>query len=295
MKKLNKVIFTILMFILVSTLSVKAESSHTVDFSKKGSLTVTLTEKEHDEPIENAEITIYKIADAKSKDNNLVFEYTEELKECKVSLSNLKANNLTNDIEKCVQGITSDLIKKTNNKGVAKFNDLDLGLYLVTQSKSVKGYSNIDSFLIMTPKVENNKWIYNIKSAPKTEIYKTIDVKVIKVWNKQNEKNELPKQVTIQLLKGEELIDQVILNKDNNWTHTWEDIEKSDKYQVIEIDIPEGYTPSYKVENNVYTITNTDKLPETGQVYLPIIILSGLGILLITIGLFELKKESNEN
>ncbi len=295
MKKLNKVIFTILMFILVSTSIVKAESSHTVDFSKKGSLTVTLTEKEHDEPIENAEITIYKIADAKSKDNNLAFEYTEELKECEVSLSNLKADNLTNDIEKCVQDITSDLIKKTNNKGVAKFDNLDLGLYLVTQSKSVKGYSNIDSFLVVTPKVENNKWIYNIKSAPKTEIYKTIDIKVIKVWNKQNENNKLPKQVTIQLLKGEELIDQVILNKDNNWTHTWEDIEKSDKYQIVEIDIPEGYTPSYKVENNVYTVTNTDKLPETGQVYLPIIILSGLGILLITIGLFELKKESNEN
>ncbi len=295
MKKINKVIIAILMFTLTSIQLVKAESSHTVDFSKKGSLTITLTEKENDEPIENAEITIYKIADAKSKDNNLVFEYTEELKDCKVSLSNLKEDNLAVKFEKCIEDITSDLTKNTNKNGVAKFNNLDLGLYLVTQSKSAKGYSNIDSFLIMTPKVENNKWVYDIKSEPKTEIYKTMDLKVVKVWNKQNENNKLPLQVTVQLLDGEKLVDQIILNKENNWTHIWKDIEKSDKYQIVEIDIPEGYTPSYKIDGDIYTVTNTDKLPETGQVYLPIIILSGLGIILIAIGLFELKKESNEN
>ncbi len=268
--------------------------TQTVDFSKKGSITITLTEKTENEAIKDAEITIYKVASAGEENHNLKFTYTEEFNTCQAPLNNLESPELSREITKCAQNITSDLVLKTNEKGIVKFNNLDLGLYLVTQSNNVEGYSTIDSYLVMLPQVENNKWIYNIKTEPKTDIYKTIKLQVIKVWNIQNKDTKLPDSVTIELYKDEELIDTIKLNQENNWTHSWEELEKSDSYKVVEIDISDKYTVTYSQEGYVFTVTNTDKIPKTGQIFLPIIILSSLGTILILIGMFESKREKHE-
>lgn len=300
MKKIKNSILTLIVFFFGIMSIVNAEElitdlgTHTVDFTKKGSIKITLTEEQEDEAISGAEITIYKVASAGEENHNLKFTYTEEFSTCEASLDNLEDNELTKQISKCAKEVSSDLLLTTNNEGIVKFTDLDLGLYLVTQSNHVEGYSNIDSFLVMIPKVEDNKWIYNIKSAPKTDIYRTIDLQVIKVWNKQNKNTKLPDSVTIELYKEEELIDTIKLNETNNWTYTWNDIEKSDSYNVVEIDIPKGYTATYTQEGYVFTVTNTDKLAETGQIYLPIIILASLGSILVLVGILEFKKGTNE-
>lgn len=300
MKRIKNSILTIIVFFFGIISVVNAEElntdlgTHTVDFTKKGSIKITLTEEQDDEAISGAEITIYKVASAREENHNLKFTYTEEFSTCEASLDNLEDTELTKQISKCAKELSPDLVLTTNNEGVVKFTDLDLGLYLVTQSNHVEGYSNIDSFLVMIPKVEDNKWIYNIKSEPKTDIYRTIDLQVIKVWNKQNKNTKLPDSVTIELYKDEELIDIIKLNEANNWTYTWDDIEKSDSYNVVEIDIPKGYTATYTQEGYVFTVTNTDKLAQTGRIYLPIIILASLGSILILAGIFEFKKETNE-
>ena len=45
--------------------------------------------------------------------------------------------------------------------------------------------------------------------------------------------------------------------KENNWEYTWEQIEASDEYNVKEINVPEGYTPTYKQIANTFIITNS--------------------------------------
>ena len=65
----------------------------------------------------------------------------------------------------------------------------------------------------------------------------------------------------------------------------------SDKYNVKEINVPKGYTPSYKVDDYLFTITNTDTLAQTGQIFYPIIIFLFLGIILILTGLRIIKNE----
>lgn len=270
------------------------KSSHTVDFNKKGNIKITLTEKEDNIAINGAELSLFHIADAKEKDHNLIFEYTKNFTKCSVALDDITVDNLAENFENCLKDNTATKIEITNKNGKVSYNNLDLGLYLVKQTNKVKGYSNIDSFIVIIPKVENNKWTYSVEAEPKIDIYKTMDVKVIKVWNKQNENTKLPESVKIQLLKGINVIDTVILNKENNWNYVWEDIEKSDKYSVKEIEIPEGYTVSYTNNENTFTVTNTDELPRTGQIYQPIILLSAIGVLFILVGLYEIKKETHE-
>lgn len=281
-RKVNYLFIAIILFISLIT-NVKA---NTIDLSKKGSISVTLKEKSENVLIDGAEITIYYVGDAGIKDNNLVFNKREELT-CDVSLDNLKDTKLVSDISKCINDNVIKYVGTTNN-GKVTFNNLNQGLYLVSQTKNVEGYSLIDSFLVAIPKVEDNKWVYDINALPKVDIYKVIDLVVEKKWNTISK--NIPKYVNIELYKGEELIDTIELSEENNWTYTFENIEKSDKYSIKEINIPKGFTPSYKVNEYIFTVTNSDILADTGQIFYPIIISFIAGFIFIVFGIKYIKE-----
>lgn len=286
-KRINYLLVVITLF-FGFMITVGAKGNHTVDFSRKGSIEVTLHEMSEDTYVEGAEITIYKIADAYLDGVNLAFKYTDEFSSCSVSLDDLTIDDLSKKITLCVkpESVGTSLI--TNDFGTVIFNDLDLGLYLVSQTNKVEGYSNIDSFLVQIPKVIDNSWTYDIIANPKTDIYKEIDLVVNKVWN--TDSNKLPEKVEIELLLDGEVIDTVILNSSNKWTHTFKNLEKSDKYSVREINIPKGYKVSYTNNEYIFTVTNTDTLANTGQLFYSIIILAVFGLIFILLGVIEIKK-----
>lgn len=286
-KRINYLLVVITLF-FGFMITVDAKENHTVDFSRKGSIEVTLHEMSEDTYVEGAEITIYKIADAYLDGVNLAFKYTDEFSSCSVSLDDLTIDDLSKKITLCVkpESVGTSLI--TNDLGTVIFNDLDLGLYLVSQTNKVEGYSNIDSFLVQIPKVIDNSWTYDIIANPKTDIYKEIDLVVNKVWN--TDSNKLPEKVEIELLLDGEVIDTVILNSTNKWTHTFKNLEKSDKYSVREINIPKGYKVSYTNNEYIFTVTNTDTLANTGQLFYSIIILAVFGLIFILLGVIEIKK-----
>ena len=289
-KRLINYITILLVFLLLGVSNVSA-NSNIIDISKKGSLNISLSTN-NSEVIKGAEITIYKVGEVVVENSNLIFKNVSEIDSCKIDFT--KDKNITPSMVECIQNTSVE--KETNitdRQGKVSFTNLDLGLYLVVQTNEVKGYSKIEPYLAMIPREIDNKWIYDIVSTPKTEIYQTVDVKVIKVWNKQNENSELPEFVTIQLLKADDVLDTVKLNKENNWTYNWLDIEKSDKYTVKEINIPDGYTATYKNEGYTFTVTNTDKLPLTGQLKWPVIVLFSTGVLFIALGIYESKREQN--
>lgn len=283
-------LFIIFTLFIGSTIVVNAqENSYIVDFSKKGSIEVTLQEMSDVTYVEGAEITLYKIADAYLDGVNLAFKYTNELSTCSVSLNDLTDTELVNEISKCNIDDTIKYTKFTDKNGQVKFTDLDLGLYYVEQTNKVEGYSDFDSFLVAIPKVEDDKWVYDIKAKPKTDIYKVVDIVIEKKWNSHS--GNIPNEVEIELYNDEELIESIILNEENNWTYTFKDLKLSDKYNVKEVNVPKGYTPSYKVNNYTFTVTNTDTLADTGQIFYPIIISFVLGVILILIGIRIIRTE----
>ena len=99
--------------------------------------------------------------------------------------------------------------------------------------------------------------------------------------------------MTATLYNGTEKVESVLLNAANGWTYTWENLDPSGSWQVVETNIPKEYTPSYKVENGVVTITNTATLIHTGQLKWPVPVLGGLGLILAALGcvvIFRKKK-----
>lgn len=292
-KKIKYFLIFIMLLSIGNSKVLANNSDHIIDFNKKGKITIALNESIDSIPIEGAEITIYKVATATSENNNLVFKYIDSIKNCDGDLSNLSDISLTSKIDKCIENIDlTPQINLTNELGIVEFNNLDLGLYLVKQTNKVEGYSNIDSFLVTIPKEIDNKWTYEINANPKTDIIRLMDITVEKKWDMVN--NNTPNKVTIQLLKKDEIIDTIILNKENNWTYTWKQIEASDEYSVKEINIPAGYTDTYRQVENKFIVTNTKTLVQTGQNIFLIELLSVTGLIFITIGLIYNKRKNYE-
>lgn len=292
MSKKIKYLKILILISLIILPSAKVSADDVVDFNRRGSIKITLKESTDNTNIEGSEITIYQVAVLKEKNNNIAFEYIEELKDCPNSLEDLKEPSITliNYIkDKNIPKISL----KTNKEGLVQYNNLDLGLYLVMQTNNIKGYTIFSPFFIILPEYILDNWNYDINAFPKTDIIKLTDITVKKVWNKSNH-TKLPLEVNIELLKNGEVIDTVKLNKDNNWHYTWKNLEKSDKYTVREINIPIGYTASYRNDGNIFTITNTDTLIKTGQNILIIQVLAVIGLILIGIGIIYAKKSKNK-
>lgn len=288
MKKIRYLLTIIMLLIGISP--VFAATNNIVDFSKKGNITITLSTGESNDVVKNAEIKIYKLAAAYSENSNLSFSYHEQINEYKDSIKN---NDLNEEILNCIYN--SDIIARkgtTNDLGYISFDNLDLGLYLIEQTNKVEGYSKIEPFLIYLPQFEENKWVYEVDATPKVDITKLFDLTVEKIWNVTSG-TDIPSEITIDLYKDEVVIDTITLSEENNWSYTWNQIEQSDKYHIKEKNVPEGYTDTYRQEENKLIVTNTKTLVQTGQNIWVSIILTTFGLISIMIGYIYSKNESN--
>lgn len=129
---------------------------------------------------------------------------------------------------------------------------------------------------------------------PKPEEDKTY-LAVDKVW--AGGKNH-PTSVTIELRDGDTVIDTVTLGDWNNWHYSWHDLDASVKrdWNVVEVNVPDGYTVSYSFNGTTFTVRNTEKLIQTGQLNWPVPVMAVLGLALLCVGIAMLrKKKENGN
>lgn len=83
---------------------------------------------------------------------------------------------------------------------------------------------------------------------------------VTKVWNDADNQDGIrPESVTVNLMNGEEIVARAVLNADNKWSYTWNDLYVNENgqainYTVEEVDVAEGYESS--VDGMVVTNTH---------------------------------------
>lgn len=281
---MKKIIFILIIFVMFIG-NIKADNI--VDLNKKGSISINLKGENN---IVGAEIQIIQIGKVNIVNNNLVFEYIDELNDCNYKLSDENIKN----IEVCIQNKKLNVTTKiTDNNGKVLFDNLNLGVYYIKQINKIKNFSQIDPILIMLPKEINNSFEYNIDASPKIEILDLTDIKIKKIWN-TDKKDKILNHVTIELYKDKEKIETVTLNEENNWEIVIEGLPKSDSYSVKEINLPKGYTVTYNLNEYTFTVTNTPSLVDTGQITYVYNIILFIGIMLIIVGIILKRREINE-
>lgn len=268
---------------------VKAEE---IDLNETGSISVTLSDLENNQPIQEAKLAVYYIASINQDSSNHIFySYCDDFKDCGVLLDDPELNL---KLDKIVYKDIYTYLVETDNNGTATLSNLPLGLYFVKQMNEIDGYAPCKPFLVTLPMLENNHYIYNVNASPKTEIEKLVSITIKKEW-KADENAKIPNEVTIQLYKEDEVVKTAVLNEQNDWQITYPNMPKSDAYFVKEVNIPNGFTPIYDQYDYIFTVTNVSSLINTGQLIWPIPVLGFSGIIFITIGYIMIRKTGKQN
>lgn len=263
------------------------------DLGKTGSISVTLIEQKQNEPIVGAELSVYYVATVvMDADGNLIYDYTEDFKQFDIAIDD---TSLVTKLDAFVSQHNVPSTKMTTNSdGKALCDKLPIGLYFVKQTSIVEGFAPCTSFLVTVPNEKNGEYIYEINASPKTEVARLTSITIKKVWN-TDKSTEAAKSITVQLLRNGNVVKTATLNEQNNWQVTYTNMPESDAYSVKEVDIPKGFTATYKQNDYVFTVTNTSTLIQTGQLMWPIPVLAIGGMLLIAVGITLLKKKVKLN
>ena len=288
----RKIIIFCLTILLISTCSytVFAEEYNP---NLTGSILVTLTDKKQSEAIVGAELSLYYVATVIMDENgNLIYDYTNDFKQLDCAIDDAE---LATKLDLFVSQHSIPSVKTTTNiNGTAMCAELPLGLYFIKQTGAVEGFAPCTPFLVTVPNEKDGKYLYEVNASPKTEVTRITSITIKKVWN-TDKSTEAADSVTVQLLRNGNVVKTAILNMQNNWQVTYSDMPESDAYSVKEVDVPKGFTATYKQQDYVFTVTNTSTLIQTGQLIWPIPVLAISGMLLIAVGIILLQKKRKTN
>lgn len=288
----NKLISLCLIALLLAALPLNV-SAREFDPSRQGSISISLVWKSEDVAMAGAELSVFYVASVEcSADGKLVYTYTEAFSNCEFPLEDpelvakLDAFVAEHPVE-CRNMIT-------NEQGNARCEELPLGLYFVKQTGTVEGFAPCTSFLVTVPLETEGGWSYDVDASPKTDVTKLINIIVRKVWN-TDEYTPISDDVTVQLRRGEIVVGTSILNEDNNWQDIYTDMPESDAYNIVEVDVPEGFIATYSQNGYIFTVTNTASLPQTGQLVWPIPVFAMAGMVFLMMGFVILRKTEKQD
>ena len=288
----RKILALSMVILLVLTCGVTAFAED-LDLLRTGSISVTLTEQYSKTPIVGAELSVYFIAAVGiNTDGNLNYVLNEDYAGLGFAVddpelvSKLDAYLLDNEMP--------SIWLITDENGSASCENLPLGLYFIHQVNTVEGLAPCTPFLVTLPAETDGGYVYEVNATPKTEVAKLTDITIKKVWN-TDASSKATDSVTVNLLRGGQVVQTAVLSDDNNWQITYTDMPESDAYTIEEVDVPKGFTATYKQRGYVFTVTNTSTLIQTGQLVWPIPVLAFAGVMLIGAGSVLLRKKRSHD
>ena len=235
-------------------------------------------------PISNMQVSLYRVADENYNLVDAFSHYSIDLKQDVQGAANALENRILMD------GIEADASNSSDSSYKASFTGLESGIYLVV------GKEVIQDGVFYMPQVSLVSLSGDLSVDLKYEMSdKPSRIHVLKVWKKDNKKSR-PKSIEVCLLRSDGIVvDKVVLNSDNQWSYTWDNLSTSYTYSVMETSVPSGYKESCTREKDTIVLTNTgnftDKvekkdevLPNSGQLWWPAPVLLFVGLVLFGLG-----------
>lgn len=235
-------------------------------------------------PVSNMQVSLYRVADENYNLVDSFSRYSIDLKQDAQGAANALENRILMD------GIEADACVTSDSSGKASFTGLESGIYLVV------GKEVFQDGVFYMPQVSLVSLSGDLSVDLKYEMSdKPSRIHVLKVWKKDNKKSR-PKSIEVCLLRSDGIVvDKVILNSDNQWSYTWDNLSTLYTYRVMETSVPSGYKESCTREKDTIVLTNTgsDKyrvekkdevLPNSGQLWWPVPVLLFVGLVLFGLG-----------
>ena len=254
--------------------------------------------------------------------NNIAFKlfYVGEWKNGKIHyLDQFENSNVTDDLNEAAEALASyanrNQLKATQEEktsnGEVYFNDVKKGIYLITAEDGMNGKEryHVMPNLVSMPNYasETESWYTEINAKyEQNEVPDETKLEVIKVWDDNNSKDR-PTSIEVELLRDNQVYDTKTLSKSNNWKYTWTHLDGQYEWSVYEKSVFNDYTVAIEQEDNQTVITNkttyktpnynksssstfrsrTSSIPQTGQLWWPVVVLAGFGVIFIIIGVVK--------
>ena len=238
------------------------------------------------------EIHLLPVAEAKLSGEQVTYLPVGVFEDSGISLEELEKESTAQILSEFAKTHPSeDMVRTSDEGGLAEFPNLKAGLYLITIADDGSGLV-FEPFLANVPRKDGTDYSYRLHAFPKMagsasdQSYVTLTVK--KRWNDHG-KNR-PKSITAELLRDGSVVDEYLLSDENDWTHTWDGLEHYYVWSAKEKEVPKGYVVSYEREGNVFYVINTAILLQTGQLQWPIPVMAGAGIFLLLFGMILKKR-----
>ncbi len=161
-------------------------------------------------------------------------------------------------------------VQTTDRAGRLTFSGKTPGLYLVDWDRHITGGYRYtpQPFLISLPGLDaDDNWVYSVTAVPKYDRDEvpvdppvdpdTVTRRVLKIWRDGGEAAARPDSVTVQLLQNGAVYEEVTLSGADGWAYEWKGLDADSTWQVVEKDVPEGYTVSVGRSGITFTVTNT--------------------------------------
>lgn len=257
------------------------------DEVKDRKCSLTMTYSPGGEPLTDLNVRIWKVAEVSAtgylpKDDIWGYHVLEGTSNWPAKASTLYGYMLRDKRPATAEG-------QTDEDGRVTFEELEKGLYLVTNEQRVRGRTiyRATPFLICLPNTQDlNTWQtavetvrsgkldidYNIpvpppgpsdgpsesgepdaSEAPGTE---TIQRHVLKSWDDEDHEYERPDEVVVDLLRDGEVYDTATLTAQNSWRWDWTDLDARYDWRVVERE-DDQYAVLVQQEGVTFQIINT--------------------------------------
>lgn len=190
---------------------------------------------------------------------------------------------------------------------------LDPGVYLALcdKVKVEDVYYLCDPMMFCAPNrlASGTSWDYVIRINGKyltvPETAESTWLQITKRWEDEGYEEVRPEGIRVALMCDGTVKEEVTLNRENNWTYTWTDLDGTCAWSATEIDVPEGYSlgkdTTYGNQPVIInyavnppptpTPTPPPDIPQTGMLWWPVPVLFAVGLALFIVGLLKQRRE----
>ena len=156
----------IVALVLIFCMILPAAAHEVPDLTRQGSIRVTM--RYNGNAVAGGEMTLYRVGDVREDDGNYSFVLTQSFENSGVSLENLQSPDAARQLAKFAaqQGIFG-LTEKIGTDGIAKFDNLKPGLYLIVQKKAAQGFEIAAPFFVTLPMLIKEEYHYEVEAGPK--------------------------------------------------------------------------------------------------------------------------------
>lgn len=141
-----------------------------LDWGKTGSLVVEMAY--NGDPVTSGTLTAYRVGEIHEENGNFSFQKTEAMESFSGSFEDVGSAALAEDIAAFVKTQKLPAYAKVENQdGAVVFSDLELGLYLIVQTKASTGFEPLKPFLVSVPMYEDGRYVYEVNAAGKFQLH----------------------------------------------------------------------------------------------------------------------------